>query len=404
MVVIEKHASRIPEKILNLGQEAAFGILARARELEAQGKHIIHMEIGEPDFDTPENIKEAAIESINKGDTHYTPTPGIPELRQAIVEKVNEDMNLNLDWKHNILITVGGKEAVFASLLTIVDDKDEILYPNPGYPAYESAINYAGGKAVPLRLSEENEFRMIPEYVNEFVSDKTKAIVINSPENPCGSVLTADDVKGLTEIAEDHGAYIVSDELYDSILFDDSKHYSPLQFAKNLENVIVINGFSKKYAMTGWRLGYALVPTEVSNPMSKLLNNMTSCPSSFVQRGGLAAIRGPQDSVERMVNAFSKRRDVVYEEINRVKGVSAVKPRGAFYLFVNVNELLSRINMNSEQFVLHILNKYGVATLHGTAMGSYGEGYLRISFANSIENLREGIRRLGKAADDILSN
>ena len=398
-----QNRSRISEKVLAMGQEAAFGILARARELESQGRNVIHLEIGEPDFDTPDHIKKAATEAINNGDTHYTPTPGIPELRQAIVEGINLRLNLDLNWRDNVLVTVGGKEAVFASLLTVINEGDEIIYPNPGYPAYESAINYSGGKSVPLRLSEENEFRMTPEEVHEQVNDKTKAIVINTPENPCGSVLTETDVKGLTEIAEDHNAYILSDELYSSILFDDTKHYSPLEFAKSLDNVIIIDGFSKKYAMTGWRLGYAVVPKEVVTPMSKLLNNLTSCPSSFVQRCGVAALKGPEDSVRRMVGAFSERRDVVYQEVGKVRGVSAVMPRGAFYLFVNIKEVLSRANMNSEQFVLHILDRDGVATLHGTAMGSYGEGYLRISFANSIENLQEGVRRIGEATEQILS-
>lgn len=399
---MERMVRRVSERVMKVKQEGAFAVLAKAKEAEARGKNIIHMEIGEPDFDTPEHIKRAAIEALLRNETHYTPTPGIPELRDAIAENVSSDLNVDVK-RENVLVTVGCKEAIFAAIATLVDNGNEVVYPNPGYPAYESVTLFAGGKAVALKLREENEFRMIPDEVNELVTSNTKAIIINTPHNPCGSVLTKEDVKGIVEIAEDVGAYVISDEIYNPILFDGYKHYSPLSFAKS-DNVIIVDGFSKRYAMTGWRLGYAIVPKWIVDPMTKLLNNMTSCPSQFVQRAAIEALRGPQDPMWMMVKEYERRRDVVMKEIEKVKGISYVKPHGAFYLFVNVNDVLSKLKMGSEGLVMRLIDDYGVAVLHGSAMGSYGEGYIRISFANSVENLVEGIRRIGEAFESLLSS
>jgi len=396
-----KFMKGLSSRSYRITQEGAFAVLAKAKEAEARGKNVIHMEIGEPDFDTPENIKRAAMDALAKGATHYTPTPGIAELRMAIAEKVSADLGVNVDWK-NVLVTVGCKEAIFASIMSVVEDGDEVIYPNPGYPAYESVTAYAGGKPVPLRLSESNGFRMTPEEVNELVTNRTKAIIINSPHNPCGSVLRKEDVKGLVEIAEDAGAFLISDEIYYPILFDGLKHYSPLSFARE-DNVILVDGFSKRYAMTGWRLGYAVVPSGLVDPMTKLLNNMTSCPSQFVQYAGIEALKGPQDSVRKMVNTYESRRNAVLEELKKVEGITYLKPQGAFYLFINVQKVLSRVGMSSEQLVVKLIEDYGVAVLHGSSMGSYGEGFIRISFANSIENLLEGISRLGRAFSSMLS-
>ncbi|MCS7135640.1 MAG: pyridoxal phosphate-dependent aminotransferase [Nitrososphaerota archaeon] len=391
---------RISSRIYKITQEGAFAVLAKAKEVEARGKNVIHMEIGEPDFDTPENIKKAAMEALARGATHYTPTPGIPELRKAIAEKVSANLGVNVDWK-NVLVTLGCKEAVFASIASVVDEGDEVIYPNPGYPAYESITAYAGGKPVPLRLSEENEFRMTPEEVNELTTAKTKAIIINSPHNPCGSVLRKEDVKGIVEIAEDRNAFVISDEIYYPILFDGLKHYSPLSFTKK-DNVILVDGFSKRYAMTGWRLGYAVVPSDLVEPMIKLLNNMTSCPNQFVQYAGIEALRGPQDSVKQMVKAYEERRNAVMEKLKTIEGITYLRPQGAFYAFINVQKILSRVGMNSEQLVTRLIEDYGVAVLHGSSMGANGEGFIRISFANSIENLVEGISRLERAFSDML--
>ncbi|MEM2910343.1 MAG: pyridoxal phosphate-dependent aminotransferase [Nitrososphaerota archaeon] len=391
---------RTSSRVYKITQEGAFAVLAKAKDAEAKGKNVIHMEIGEPDFDTPENIKRAAMEALAKGATHYTPTPGILGLREAIAEKVSAELGVSVNWK-NVLVTLGCKEAIFASIMSIVDDGDEVIYPNPGYPAYESVTACSGGKPVPLRLSESNEFRMTPEEVNELVTSKTKAIIINSPHNPCGSVLKKEDVKGIVEIAEDRYAFVISDEIYYPILFDGLRHYSPLSFAKK-DNVILVDGFSKRYAMTGWRLGYAVVPSDLVEPVTKLLNNMTSCPSQFVQYAGIEALRGPQDSVRRMVKAYEERRNAVMEELKKIEGVTYLKPQGAFYTFVNVQKILSRVGMNSEQLVARLIEDYGVAVLHGSSMGKYGEGFIRISFANSVENLVEGISRLGKAFSSML--
>ncbi|MEM3884897.1 MAG: pyridoxal phosphate-dependent aminotransferase [Nitrososphaerota archaeon] len=392
--------TRTSSRVYKITQEGAFAVLAKAREVEAKGKNVIHMEIGEPDFDTPENIKRAAIEALTKGATHYTPTPGIPELRKAIAERISTDLGVNVDWK-NVLVTLGCKEAIFASIMSIVDDGDEVIYPNPGYPAYESITAYAGGKPVPLRLSESNEFRMTPEEVNELMTSRTKAIIINSPHNPCGSVLRKEDVKGIVEVAEDRNAFVISDEIYYPILFDGLKHYSPLSFAKK-DNVILVDGFSKRYAMTGWRLGYVVAPSDLVEPMTKLLNNLTSCPNQFVQYAGIEALRGPQDSVKQMVKAYEERRNAVMEKLKEIENITYLRPQGTFYAFINVQKILSRVGMNSEQLVARLIEDYGVAVLHGSSMGAYGEGFIRISFANSVENLIEGISRLKRAFNNML--
>ncbi|MEM1891551.1 MAG: pyridoxal phosphate-dependent aminotransferase [Nitrososphaerota archaeon] len=392
--------TRTSSRVYKITQEGAFAVLAKAREVEAKGKNVIHMEIGEPDFDTPENIKRAAIEALAKGATHYTPTPGIPELRKAIAERISTDLGVNVDWK-NVLVTLGCKEEIFASIMSIVDDCDEVIYPNPGYPAYESITAYAGGKPVSLRLSESNEFRMTPEEVNELMTSRTKAIIINSPHNPCGSVLRKEDVKGIVEVAEDRNAFVISDEIYYPILFDGLKHYSPLSFAKK-DNVILVDGFSKRYAMTGWRLGYVVAPSDLVEPMTKLLNNLTSCPNQFVQYAGIEALRGPQDSVKQMVKAYEERRNAVMEKLKEIENITYLRPQGAFYAFINVQKILSRVGMNSEQLVARLIEDYGVAVLHGSSMGAYGEGFIRISFANSVENLIEGISRLKRAFNNML--
>lgn len=386
----------ISSRALQAGAETAFLILGKAKELEAQGKSIIHLEIGEPDFDTPDYIKEAAVKALNEGETHYTPTPGIPELRKAIAERTMQDFNVEVDWR-NVSVTVGAKEAIFVSLATVVEEGDEVIYPNPGYPAYEAGIRFFGGIPKPVMLKEENEFRMTSDEVNSLVSDKTKAIIINSPENPTGSVLSKEDIKGIVEIAKSKGIYIISDEIYKYIIYDDLRHYSPIQFDDDMQNTILIDGFSKSYAMTGWRLGYVITPNHLTQPLQKILNLVTSCPSSFSQIAALEALRGGLSSVKKMVEQYAARREVLVEEISKMEDVSMVKPKGAFYGFINVKDIIKKTNLDSSKLASVLLENYGVAVLHGTAMGSNGEGYLRISYANSIENIREGIKRMNKA-------
>lgn len=387
-------------RALNIQGESSFIVLGNAKMLETQGRRIIHLEIGEPDFVTPANIREAAIRALKDGNTHYTPTPGMLELRKAIADKTANDLGVEVCFE-NVSVTLGSKEAIFAALASIVEEGDEVLYPNPGYPAYESGVRFFGGKPVPVRLREEDEFRMTPEEVNQLVSDRTKAIIINSPENPTGAVLSKDDVKGIVEIAKDAGAYVVSDEVYRYIVYDGLKHYSPIQFDENLENTIVVDGFSKYYAMTGWRLGYVITPKHLTEPLQLVLNLITACPSSFIQVGGIEALRNGSSAVKRMVEQYAARREIVIEEVSKMNGVHMVRPRGAFYGFINVKEIINRANINSLKLASILLEKYGVAVLHGSAMGSFGEGYVRISYANSVENIRNGLRIMSKAFNEI---
>jgi len=368
--------------------------------LETQGRRIIHLEIGEPDFVTPANIREAAIKALKEGETHYTPTPGMVELRKAIAERTAQDFGVEACFE-NVSVTVGSKEAIFAALASIVEEGDEVLYPNPGYQAYESGVRFFGGKPVPVRLKEEDEFRMTPEGVNQLVSTKTKAIILNSPENPTGSVLSRSDVKGIVEIAKDAGAYIISDEVYRHIIYDGLKHYSPIQFDENLENTIIVDGFSKYYAMTGWRLGYMITPKHLTESLQLVLNLITACPSSFIQVGGIEALRNGMDAVRKMVEQYAMRREVVIEEVSNMDDVHMIRPRGAFYGFINVEKITNRAGIDSLKLASILLEKYGVAVLHGTAMGSFGEGYIRISYANSVENIREGLRTIGRAFKEI---
>ncbi|MBO3841377.1 MAG: pyridoxal phosphate-dependent aminotransferase [Candidatus Brockarchaeota archaeon] len=387
-------------RALEIEGESSFLVLGNAKMLETQGRRIIHLEIGEPDFTTPANIREAAIRALKEGETHYTPTPGMLELRRAIAEKTAQDFGVEVCFE-NVSVTLGSKEAIFAALASIVEEGDEVIYPNPGYQAYASGVMFFGGKPVPVRLREEDEFRMTPDEVNRLVSDRTKAIIINSPQNPTGAVLSRDDVKGIVEIAKDAGAYVISDEIYRYIIYDGLKHYSPLQFDENLENTIVVDGFSKYYAMTGWRLGYVITPEHLTAPLQLVLNLVTACPSSFIQIGGLEALRNGSNAVREMVEQYAIRRGVVIEEVSKMSGVHMVRPRGAFYGFLNVKEIIGRAGINSLKLASILLEKYGVAVLHGSAMGSFGEGYVRISYANSVENIRNGLRIMSKAFNEI---
>ena len=390
-----------PRRIVNVSAEAAFAVLKVAKNVERTGKRVIHLEIGEPDFDTPKHIKDAAMEALNKNFTHYTPTLGTPELREEIAESIKRDYGVEIDWEKNVAVTTGCKQAILASTLAVVDEGEEVIYPNPGYPEYEAAAYFAGGKPVPYRLRLEDGFRMTPEGLAELITVKTKLVVLNSPNNPCGVVMPEEDVKGIVDLAEDHGFYILSDEVYRPILFDGSKHYSPLHAKKSLDKLIIVDGFSKRYAMTGWRLGYALVPEEILPQVFKLLNVMTSCPNSISQYAALAALRGSQEPVMNMVKQYWRRRDIVVEELSKLENIKFVRPKGAFYALVDVSKILNKLKVNSEEFVKMLIEKYGVAFLHGTALGSYGEGFIRISFATSEENIREGIRILGKAIEEL---
>lgn len=393
----------VPRRIRNVNAEAAFAVLAIAKRVEASGRSVIHLEIGDTCFDTPEHIKEAAAEAMRRGETHYTPTTGIPELREAIAESVKRDYGVDVDRDKNVVVTVGCKQAILAATLSIVEEGDEVIYPNPGYPQYEAAAYFAGGKPIPYVLKMENDFRIDVDRIAELITPRTKLVVINSPENPCGSVMSRSDLKALLDLSEDHGFYILSDEIYRPILFDGEKHHSPLDIKRDLDRLVIVDGFSKRYAMTGWRLGYALIPEELAQQMFKLLNVMTSCPNSIAQRAGIAALKGPQEPVFQMIKEYEKLRSIAVEKLSEIDHIRFVRPRGAFYIMIDVRKALEKLKMNSEQFVKMMIEKYGVAFLHGTALGSHGEGFIRMTFTTFRENVIEGIERFKRGLEDIFS-
>ncbi len=394
----------VPRRIRKVEAEAAFAVLSIAKRVEASGRKVAHLEIGDAGFDTPSHIKEAAIEALKRGETHYTPTVGIPELRQAIAESVKRDYGVEVDWSKNVVVTSGCKQAVLACMLSILDEGDEALYPNPGYPEYEAAAYMAGARPVPYRLTIEDGFRVDPDRLAELITPRTKLVVINTPHNPCGSVMSRDEVKALVDLAMDHGFYILSDEIYRPFLYDGEAHHSPLEIAKSLDQIIVADGFSKRYAMTGWRIGYALIPEYLMPQVFKLLNVMTSCPSSISQWAALAALKGPQEPVYEMRRGYERRRDLAVEELSKIEGIRFVKPKGAFYAMIDVSKLLGKLEMNSEEFVKMLIERYGVAFLHGTALGFYGEGYIRLSFSVTEDVIRDGLEKFKKAVEDILSS
>ncbi len=378
----------------NLGTETAFEVLAKAKALERRGKEIIHLEIGEPDFDTPRNIKEAAVKALYAGYTHYVAAAGIPELRETIAEHISKTRNIDVD-SEEVIVTPGAKPIMFFSILALVNPGEEILNLNPGFPIYESVINFVGAKQVPIPLKEENNFRFDPEYVKEKITKKTKMIVLNSPENPTGGVLTREDLKAVADcIADRDDVLVISDEIYDRILYE-GKHESIASLPGMKEKTILLNGFSKTYAMTGWRLGYGVMRKDLAQKNTQLMINSNSCTCAFVQRAGVEALKGPQDEPAKMVAEFKRRREVIVSGLNKIKGITCRKPRGAFYVFPNI----TGTGMNCRQLSDYLLNNAGVAVLSGTAFGRYGEGYLRLSFANSVENIEKALDRIAEALE-----
>lgn len=382
---------RLADRMSRLGTETAFEILAKARQLEAKGKHIIHLEIGEPDFDTPRNIVDAGIKALNEGYTHYNPSAGIAELRQAVARHVSRTRNIEVS-PDQVVITPGAKPIMFFGILALIDGADEVIYPNPGFPIYESMINFIGGKAVPIHLREENDFRWDIDELKKLVTDKTKMIVINSPQNPTGGVLTKDDLKAIADIALSKDIFVLSDEIYSRIIYK-GEHHSIASFPGMQERTIILDGFSKTYAMTGWRLGYGVMREDLAVLVAKLQTNSNSCTATFTQMAGIEGLTGSQDEVDRMLEEFKRRREVVVEGLNAIPRISCRTPKGAFYVFPNVSEIGWEVRKLSD----YLLNEAGVAVLFGTSFGKYGEGYIRISYANSVENIREGLNRIEKA-------
>jgi len=379
-----------------LGTETAFEILAMAKELEKKGAKVIHLEIGEPDFDTPEHIKEAAVKALKAGYTHYTPAPGILELRQAISEKVSKERGIDVDPNREVIVMPGAKPGLFTGILSIVNPGEEVLVPDPAFPIYRSVVEFLGAVAVSIPLKEEKNFRMDPEDVRRKVTAKAKMLILNSPHNPCGSALLKSDIEALAEIARDNNLWVMSDEVYSKIIYEGS-HHSIASEPDMKDRTILIDGFSKTYAMTGWRLGYAIGPAQVIAHMVKLQINIASCAAAFTQMAAIEALRGAQDSVRKMVDEFDRRRKTIVSGLNSIKGMSCKMPRGAFYVFPNVKKL----GMNSRDIMMKLLNQGHVATLHGEAFGPAGAGYLRLSYATSLENIKEALSRIRQMVEEM---
>lgn len=376
------------KRMNNLGTETAFEVLAKAKKLEAEGKHIIHLEIGEPDFDTPKNIVDAAIKSLLAGDTHYTPSAGTVEVRTAIAKYVSKtrDMNFIPD---EVVMVPGGKPIMFYAIIALIEEGDEVIYPNPGFPIYESMINFMGGKAVPIQLKEEKEFAFDPEDLRKLVTDKTKLLILNTPQNPTGGILTKEVIEKIAGIVKDKDIMILSDEIYSRLVFE-GEPFSIAQIPGFKERTIILDGFSKTYAMTGWRAGYGVMNTDLAQKVAKLMTNSNSCTNAFVQKACIEALEGPQDGAEKMREEFIARREIIVEGLNTIKGFSCIMPHGAFYAFPNI----TKTGYTSRDLNDHLLYNAGVAALAGTSFGAFGEGYLRFSYANSRENIKEAIRRI----------
>jgi len=378
----------VATRMSRLGTESAFEVLARARALERAGREIIHLEIGEPDFDTPAHIREAAKRALDGGATHYGPAAGLPELREAIAKHVGLTRGVPVS-PEEVVVTPGGKPIMFFTILALVNAGDEVIYPSPGFPIYESVVNFVGGVPVPIPLREESGFGFDLDEFERRLSPRTRLIIVNSPQNPTGGVLDRRQLERIAAAAVERGITILTDEIYREFLYE-GEFVSMLGFPGVREQAVLLDGFSKTYAMTGWRLGYGVMPVPLAEHVTRLMVNSASCTASFVQLAGIAALEGDQTPVTRMVEAFRRRRDLVVDGLNTLPGVSCIVPRGAFYAFPNV----TRLGRPSAEIAERLLNEAGVALLAGTAFGAHGEGYLRLSYANSEANLRAALERM----------
>ncbi|MCI0779361.1 MAG: pyridoxal phosphate-dependent aminotransferase [Chloroflexi bacterium] len=379
---------KLAERMSRLGTETAFEALARAKALEAEGRSIVFLGIGEPDFDTPAHIVDAAKDALDAGYTHYTPSPGLPEVREAIAA----DVGRRLDWEvpaSRVIVTPGGKPVMFFTILALAEAGDEVIYPDPGFPIYESMVRFSGATPVPMRLHERLGFNPDPDELRGLVSPRTKLIIVNSPNNPCGSVMPEESLRLIAEMANEADAVVLSDEIYKDFHFE-GPHVSITRFPGMKERTVLLDGLSKSYAMTGWRVGYGVFPEELAEPVTRLMTNSVSCTAAFAQRAAVLAIEGPQDSVHAMVAEFKQRRDVLVDGLNAIPGISCPLPPGAFYAFPNI----TGTGLSSQAFETGALQEAGVSLLSGTAFGSFGEGYVRISFANSQDAIREALRRI----------
>jgi aspartate/methionine/tyrosine aminotransferase len=380
---------RLARRISRLGTESAFEVLARARALEAQGRKIIHLEIGEPDFDTPPHIVEAAVNALRGGFTHYGPSAGLMEARECIAKNIARRRGIQTV-PQRVVITNGAKPIMFYTILAVAQQGDEVVYPDPGFPIYYSMAAFAGAKAVPWRFIEEEGYHPDLDDLKKRVNEKTRLIILNSPSNPTGCVFTQDEIKFVADLVKRYdNLYVLADEVYKDIVFE-GKYHSITQLPGMLERTIILDGFSKSYAMTGWRLGYGYLPENLVDPVVRMVTNSVSCAPPAFQKAGIAALDGPQDSVRAMTEEFRARRELVMDGLSKIPGVRCSKPAGAFYAMPNI----SGTGMTSKEFESRAMNEAGVALLSGTAFGVYGEGYVRISFANSRDNLRKALSSL----------
>ncbi len=371
-----------------LGTESAFDVLVKARALEARGKDIIHLEIGEPDFETPPHIVEAGQKALADGFTHYGPPTGLPDLREAIANEVGATRNIDVH-PDQVVVTPGAKPIMFYIIMALAEEGSEVIYPNPGFPIYESVIKFAGATPVPAPLIEEKDFTLDVDQLAGLVTEKTRLIIVNSPQNPTGGIVPPEDLKVIAKIAVKHNIPVLSDEIYSRMLYDDD--FASISAFDGMEDkLIILDGFSKTYAMTGWRLGYGVMPKEMALQVARLMVNSCSCTAAFTQMAGIAALTGPQDATIAMMDEFRKRREVFHAGLNAIDGITCRMPGGAFYLFPNITGL----NRPTQEVADFLLNEGGVASLSGTGFGKYGEGYVRFSYANSLENIEEAIRRI----------
>ncbi len=388
MAQTTQHELQLARRMSRLGTETAFEVLNKARALERQGKSIIHLEIGEPDFDTPANVIEAAVDALHKGWTHYGPSAGLPELRQTIADYVSRTRGVKVA-ADEVVVVPGGKPIIFFTILALIDEGGEVVYPNPGFPIYESMIHYVGGKAVPIHLREERDFSLDVDELAALITDRTRLIILNSPQNPTGGVMQRKDVEQVAQVIGDRNIVVLSDEIYSRLLFE-GEHFSIMSVPGMQERTILLDGFSKTYAMTGWRMGYGVMRADLAAHITRLMTNSSSCTASFTQIAGIEALRGDQTSVDHMCAEFKRRRDVFVAGLNKIKGFSCRMPKGAFYVFPNI----TKTGWKSKPLADALLEQAGVAALSGTAFGEFGEGYLRFSVANSLENLQQALDRL----------
>jgi aspartate aminotransferase len=379
---------RLAKRMTRLGTESAFEVLDRARKLERQGAEIIHLEIGEPDFATPGNIIAAGTDALNHGWTHYGPPAGLVDLRETISAYVSSTRDVAVS-PDEVVVVPGGKPIIFFTILALAEKGDEVIYPNPGFPIYESMINFVGAKAVPIQLREELDFRLDVNELSDRITDRTKLIILNSPQNPTGGMLTREDISDIASAVGDHNIAVLSDEIYSRLIFE-GKHHSIISLDGWKERTILLDGFSKTYAMTGWRIGYGVMRADLAANVARLVTNSNSCTASFTQIAAITALKGDQNSVERMNAEFKRRRDMFVARLNQLKGFSCRSPKGAFYVFPNIKAT----HRTSQELADSLLEEAGVAVLSGSAFGKFGEGYLRLSIANSYENLSRAADRL----------